>query len=477
MSAKKVKRASYATRAFGHYMDVGGVKLGTWIISVMELETALPMEDVKGVLEDRLLTMSRFRSVLQVSKSTAGFKEVEEIDWEYHLTTAFEGEEPEQEDVLKFLEDIFSFGLDKDKPLWRCIVVPKLSNGSCNIIMVFNHAISDGIAAIGVLFKIIDDSPIDPTLPFSKQQTDMVVKKRKTGPPVSAWTKFSMFFTGVSRALAGPLATPDKQNSFRLKVDINNEKEYTGKKCFGRAEDMSLQDIKDIKNKFLGATVNDVLLALMTIAVRNFLEEVEDPILKNGGLLRGNIPVSLRAVDEALLKGNDPCNRWAPFAFRFPLDYKSPVDCVWRVKDIVDSNKVSPELPVLDSLARSMLNNLPRSVVLPNFIKQTTKASMMLSNVPGPQKVVHLAGLPVQDLSFYLIAPMGTYLGVLSYNGKVQLTVNFDESLGIDTQTFLKFWGAALEELSAEVSQFEEMIPRTVEQRKKYLDERVTLET
>lgn len=419
--------------------------------------------------------MSRFNSTLEVDKNSAKFVEVEEIDWDYHLTRVFEGEKPSSEDMLTFLEDIFSYGLDIKKPLWRCIVFPEMDDGSCNIVMVFNHAVGDGVSSIGVLLKIVDDSPIDPTLPMNKQKVKKgdekaLVKKRNKGPTMSTWNKVSAFFSGLKSALFVVNDPPDEDNVFRLKNNFNiydEDNKYTGRKLFGRAEDIPLDEVKALKNKFEGATINDIFIALMTISIRNFLEEVEDPVLKDKKGIRGNFPVSLRTQDDPLLKDNNPNNNTQLYAFRFPMDYESPVDCVWKVKEIIDASKVSPELPLTHAIGKFMMNNFDRNTILPLIQTSGTKASMMLSNVPGPQRTVHIAGQAVKNLSFYLVSPIGTYLGVLSYNGWVTLTANFDESLEIDPKDFLKHWNMAYDQLKVEVESYEGTIPASKAEREK----------
>ena len=46
-----------------------------------------------------------------------------------------------------------------------------------------------------------------------------------------------------------------------------------------------------------------------------------------------------------------------------------------------------------------------------------------LSNVPGPQSTVWLCGEAVDDLMFYTFVPLGVYIGVISYAGKVSTGV------------------------------------------------------
>lgn len=422
---------------------------------MLNLKSCPTEEEIIELLEERLLSIKRFRSTLTTIGSNLVFQEVDKVDWDYHVYKIFEDTKPSEEDVLVFLEDIVSIGFDMEKPLWRCIVVPELDDGSSKIITVFSHAIADGVASVGVLLKIIDDSPVDPTKPIKDQniKTESIVVKRKKVATMSNWQKTKTFLSGVSQALSSPFDSGDKDNIFRLKVDIMDEKAYSGKKKFGRAANIPLKDIKDMKDDLNGATVNVILLALLTMTVKSYLLEKEDPILKDKLKLRGNFPISMRSENEALLKDGDTHNNVQALAFEFPLDYEDAKNCVAKVKEIIDEKKVSPELYIINSVSALLMNTLPAKLGLAAALKMATKASMMLSNVPGPQQLCHLAGIPIQDISFYLVAPTGTYLGVLSYNGTVTLTANFDETLGIVPDEFLKHWETSFDALKKNIEE------------------------
>ena len=99
--------------------------------------------------------------------------------------------------------------------------------------------------------------------------------------------------------------------------------------------------MKEIKNKFRGATVNDVLTALLNMTVKRYFEEKNDAVLHMGrGAVRGNFPINMRDPGAPIDLGN----RFSAGAFQFDFDYKSRIDLIWRVKRQVDAIKVSPQV-------------------------------------------------------------------------------------------------------------------------------------
>lgn len=335
------------------------------------------------------------------------------------------------------------------------------------VFFLFSHAIADGMAGIGLLLKLVDNSPIDPLLPMNKQPKKegdkAVVLKRKKKPQLGAFSKTNAFVGGIKKGLSVSVPIHDPKNTLKLKAkNVFNEEQYTGLKKFAKADAIDLQEIKDIKNKFKDATVNDVFMALMTITVRSFLEEIGDPILKKKNKIRGSIPVSRRAKNEALLKGGEPKNNWEPLTFRLPLDYKTPAGCVWKVKRIIDREKVSPALIVQRKVAGTSVKISPRKFILKQIVKATTRATLMLSNVPGPQQPVYIKGKEVEEIDFFLSAPIGTYMGVFTYNGKVTLSVNSDKDLDYDPEDLVKHWTQAFATLKEDVEKYEDKVPKNL---------------
>lgn len=91
----------------------------------------------------------------------------------------------------------------------------------------------------------------------------------------------------------------------------------------------------------------------------------------------------------------------------------------------------------------------------------------LVSNVPGPQDKVHLAGQGIDDLMFFLFSPLNVYLGIITYNGKVSVGVNFGAELNQDPAALAKHWKEAYESLYEDAMSYEGTIERKASQRKK----------
>lgn len=222
-------------------------------------------------------------------------------------------------------------------------------------------------------------------------------------------------------------------------------------KRVAQAEPISLEEMKKVKDRFPGATLNDIMMAVMTATIRAYFEEINDPVLKNKGRVRGAFPINLRNPHEPVLRNNDPMNKWSYGNFTFDFQYKNRIELVWKVKRQIDKIKVSPSPLIQYSVAGVLTKTLPRRVLLDSLLNMANLTTAQLSNVPGPATKCSIAGAVVDDLSFFLFTPVGLYFGIMTYNGKVTAGVNVDGSTSCDPKNLAKHWKREFEALKAEV--------------------------
>lgn len=462
----KKRRASTISRIFGHLMDVGGgFAAGTWIVGMLFLDSCPEDDKLKGMVKEKLLSMPRFRSKLVLNRSAPYFEEVsdEEFDWDYHLSKQFENETADMDKVMEFVGGFYEMDISLEKPLWKMVLIPKMDDGRACLVTILNHGIADGVASVGVLLKMLDDAPMDPTR-SPKEQAGIVPGKRKNKPKVSLASRIGMFAAGVQEGLFGPFGKVDGTSILKPTKSTN----WVGtKKVLAMGDQIPLDKVKEIKNKFEGATVNDILITLLTITLKEYFKEEGDPIAMKNSPIRGNFPVNTRGPNQPILKDGDPNNEWSAVSFRFPFNYADPVDCVFKVKSKLDKLKVSPQTIVAQKNADLLIKTLPRKFLLDKVVQLNAKTTAMLSNVPGPQEKVHLAGKGLDDLMFFLFSPLNVYLGIITYNGKVSVGINFGAELKQDPAKLAKHWKSAYSMLYEDAMAYEGTIHRKASLRKK----------
>jgi hypothetical protein len=97
--------------------------------------------------------------------------------------------------------------------------------------------------------------------------------------------------------------------------------------------------------------------------------------------------------------------------------------------------------------AERILPVLPTTTSVDVAFNAQNIATCMLSNVPGPQQQVHLAGATLENMEFFLFGSIGVYFGIFSYNGSVSATANVDSKVGADPHKLVELFPVAFEEI------------------------------
>jgi WS/DGAT/MGAT family acyltransferase len=206
---------------------------------------------------------------------------------------------------------------------------------------------------------------------------------------------------------------------------------------------IDLERVKSIGRK-TGATVNDLLIAAVSGALRRYLRQ-------NGKdtkdlEIRAVVPVNLRGPDRLDELGN----RFGLIFLRLPLGLEEPLERIFELKKRMNAIKDSPEAPIAFQILRGLgLAPAPLfDLVLGQFGK---KATAVMTNVMGPTESVRLAGVRVRQAMFWVPRSAGLGLGVsiFSYCGKVWLGVATDHALVPDPEAILDGFHEELEEMTA----------------------------
>jgi hypothetical protein len=113
-----------------------------------------------------------------------------------------------------------------------------------------------------------------------------------------------------------------------------------------------------------------------------------------------------------------------------PIGIRHPLERLYAVRAAMQKLKVSPQ--ALATLAlMSLVGSLPSSVEDPVVAIFSAKATVVASNLPGPQKQMRIAGAAVSHLFFWVpqAGDIGIGVSMLSYNGHVHFGVMADRQL------------------------------------------------
>jgi WS/DGAT/MGAT family acyltransferase len=195
---------------------------------------------------------------------------------------------------------------------------------------------------------------------------------------------------------------------------------------------MALDDVKTYA-KSHGATINDALLAGVTGALRRYM--IGRGVEVDGLNLRAVVPVNLRPESEIIKLGN----RFGLVFLALPIGIADREERLHELKRRMDAIKASSEPMVIYALLNAVGLTGPKieSIALKLF---GSKATAVMTNVPGPREEIYLAGKAMRSMMFWVpqSARLGLGVSILSYAGQVRLGVATDSGLVPDPESIIE---------------------------------------
>jgi diacylglycerol O-acyltransferase / wax synthase len=401
------------------------------------------VEHVRG----RLNQVPRFRQRLVVPPLEAGrplWADDVNFNLTYHVRHAALPE-PGSEDELKRLAGrVFSQQLDRSKPLWEMWLVQGLERDRFAILTKTHHAMVDGISGVDIGTVLFDLEPTpepaavdDDWEPHAKPSTAELVARgvadaaavplhlaeRVAGAvrhPESAAKRVTEALEGIGEVAA---AFADPAPDVPLNRPIGPHRRF----LWTRSELATFKRIKDA----LGGTVNDVVLAVVTGALRNWLHE--RAIRTEGLELRALVPVSIRSEDE---RGNLG-NRIALMRGPLPVYVEDPVRRLRAISEEMEGLKRSKQALGAEVISRFNDFAPPTLLAQASRINFSTRLfNLIVTNVPGPQIPLYVLGRQLEEVFPVAFLPQNHALAVaiMSYNGHVGfgLLADYDSMDDVD---------------------------------------------
>ncbi|HRY09063.1 MAG TPA: wax ester/triacylglycerol synthase family O-acyltransferase [Candidatus Nanopelagicales bacterium] len=354
--------------------------------------------------------------------------------------------------------------LDRERPLWKMYVFQGYNGDTTAIHSRIQHSIADGWALVRLVLSLCDDSEtVDrPTTIDKPRRRKRDIVGRATAPVVDIVRspidfvqetlavalhpkRFIEFGTDVLGVAEDTTEASKNAVEFLLaprpgKTILHGE--VSGEKKVDWIEPVDLQPIKDI-GRATGTTINDVLLAVLTNALRKYLVEKDGLTVDD---LFTAVPVSLRRPDADLPRTLG--NRFGLIPVLLPVSLEDPVEQLQeihrRVEELKDSQMpiVSFGLISVSSLMTPDLERLLHKVTQEHSIGVTT-------NVPGPRHPIYVAGGKVLGSWGMggLSGNMNLSFGIYSLNGQLNFSVHSDTGITDDPERILDFFLESIEEL------------------------------
>jgi WS/DGAT/MGAT family acyltransferase len=381
-------------------------------------------EEIKRGIEGILHKIPRYRQKIAwlPGDTEAIWIDDPHFNLDYHLRhTALP--HPGSDEQLKTLAArICERPLDRSRPLWEFWVVEGLPGDRFALIGKTHHCMVDGSGGMDLaqnLFSMTPEFEIAEPHRFIPRPHPSSAELRRdqwlhrAALPLRAVDGLRRF-VDQSSDLPGELMDRAKAvgQLAMTKVVPTSDTPLNGPVGPHRILDwmeVPLAEIKAVR-KALGCSVNDVVLGIVTSAVREFL--IERQVRPEELEFRVATPVNVRSKEDAHSGGNH-VSTWI---VSLPIQQQDARKQVELLHEQTEEMKRSHQASAIEML--EVVNGW-LSLDIQELSEGTQ--NMYVTNVPGPTFPLYLLGAELK--SIYLQAPLlqnlGMSIGVLSYNGRV----------------------------------------------------------
>jgi len=405
-------------------------------------------EDYLDHVRGRLHLVPRYRQKLATPPLETGrplWVDDPSFNIEYHVRHTALPSPGSREQLYLLVARIASQPLDRSKPLWESWLVEGLEHGRFALIFKNHHSLVDGVAGVDLANVLFDLSPepqppppdLEPWLPHPEPSSAELVLAGIRGMvntsaalvarALSAATRPARSLSllrdagqGIGEIVwAGLNPAPDTP----LNVEIGPHRRYSVVR-------QRLADYKEIKD-VLGGTVNDVVLAVVSGALADWLHS--RGIRTQGIEMRALVPVSVRTETHQGSLGNQLTVMRGPL----PVYIDDPIARLRFVRKAMDGLKESKQAVGAATLAA--VNNLAPPTILAQASRlnfSTRLFNLIVTNIPGPQMPLYILGRKLEDVFPIAFLPKDHALAVaiMSYNGAIEygLLADYDALPDID---------------------------------------------
>jgi diacylglycerol O-acyltransferase len=435
-------------------METPGVYGHVGSICVLDPSTApepLTLARLTEVIDSRLHLVPPFRRRLAevpFGLDQPYWVEDPDFDIEFHVRELALAPPGNDGQLAELAARLHARPLDRQRPLWELYLISGLAEGRMAIYTKVHHAAIDGVSGNDILGALMDLSPQGRDLPpapawlkdHMPSQAELLLRSvlAAAGQPVRAVRMSTALLKSLPALAQSPLRPRlPVLDSLILRRNADAVLPQSGlrapKTPFNRPisphrrwafKTLSLDTVKRVKSA-TGSTVNDVVMALCTAALRRWLTEhnalPEQPLV-------AAVPISVRTESQQGALGNRVSMMIAPL----PTNVDDPATRLTLVHEAMRAAKDQHGALPADSLADvaqfampALAGQAARLSARLRLLERMSPFSLIISNVPGPNVPLYYAGAEL--LGYYPLSAItdgqGLNITVMSYRGGLHFGV------------------------------------------------------
>jgi diacylglycerol O-acyltransferase / wax synthase len=464
-----VTRLSASDASFYHLENSSTPMYVGSLLILRRPRAGLSYESLLACVERRLPQIPRYRQkVREVRLGMARPVWVDDRDFDitYHIRRSALPSPGTDDQLHDLVARLGSRPLDKTRPLWEMYLVEGLAHNRVAIYTKTHQALVNGMSALEIGHVIADRTQRSPA--FGE---DIWIPGRDPGNvslllgAISDWVaRPSQQVQAVQSALFGVMTSSERfveagrrvadiartvargtaPNS-PLNTTVSRNRRFT-------VAAANLDDYRRLRTRY-ECDVNDVILAVIAGALRNWLLSRGEPVGPTA-TIRAMAPMSVypeAGADPAVGPGQS-ISEVAPFLVDLPVGEGNAVVRLSQIAHATESHSTAASL--VDARSIVTLSGFAPPTLHAMGIRVATGFSsrlfnLLVTNVPGPQSQMYIAGTKL--LESYTVPPLLANqvlaIGVTSYCGMVYFGINADREAMSDVDVMPTLLRESLEEL------------------------------
>jgi diacylglycerol O-acyltransferase / wax synthase len=444
-------------------------------LEIFETPEGFDYDRLLGLIADRIAFVPRYRQrIVSVPGRLANpvWADDDDFDLTYHVRRSALPRPGSMDQLRELTARIMSRQLDRHRPLWEMYFIEGVGKRDAAILSKSHQVLVDGVATIDIGQVLLD---VDPK-PKRTVKVDWDPHPHPSQPALVAGAVLDAvrdpsqaFRTLAGNAgslvrhagavggrvadVAGTLTNRRYVPETPINTRLSEQRRFATVRT-------SLDDYRKVRS-FHGGTVNDVILATITGALRNWLLTRAESV-HSSRALRAMVPMS---VIDSELEPTSLGSQVAGHLLSLPIGETSPVVRLHQVSYALKAHKETDRAVAADRLtgvagfAPTTFHALGSRVAATELRRGF---NLVVTNVPGPQFPLYAAGALMRES--YPVPPLlpghALSIGVTSYDGGVYFGLTGDRDALPDLDVLAQCVSEALEELVDSTSASRQRAPR-----------------
>jgi WS/DGAT/MGAT family acyltransferase len=408
----------------------------------------LDLAAIRCRLERRLSRVPELRRVVGRPPPLCGpplWVDDTDFSIERHVRAARVDPPGDEASLLRTAERLLRTRLDRSRPLWELWFLTGLAGDRLGMLFKVHHALADGLAAIALVASLADidgDATGPPPAPWRPEPTPparalLADGLRRRAGALAATLRHPVRLVRELSSVVGDVAETLRAAASSPRTSLHA---LPGRARLLRAVHLDLEEARASAHAH-GATVNDVLLAVVAGGLRELLLARGEPVADRD--LNVSVPAALRGAGAARELGN------AVGVMIVAVPPEEP-DARRRLERIAARTRAA-KAEQQPAYVQDLMAWLAALGLSQPFARHQRLVHTFVTNVPGPRETISLLGARIESvLPLVGLAGNVTVLfAALSYRGRFDVAVVADAAACPDVDVVVDGMSRAWRALTA----------------------------